>query len=185
MAVTIDRVKQSSQSDEHEASEFEALFQEHWNRVYSALFRLVGDHAEAEDLALETFWRLYRNPPRQRDNLGGWLYRVALNLGYNALRAFKRRKRYEQVSGYDTLRHVHSADPAQEVEEEERRRGVRMALSRMRPRSAQLLILRYSGLSYAEVAAAMGVSPGSVGTLLARAEREFEVCYQAFSDPHG
>jgi RNA polymerase sigma-70 factor (ECF subfamily) len=47
----------------------------------------------------------------------------------------------------------------------------------MKPRSAQLLILRHSGLSYAEIASAIEVSPNSVGTLLARAEREFEEQY--------
>jgi DNA-directed RNA polymerase specialized sigma24 family protein len=49
----------------------------------------------------------------------------------------------------------------------------------MKPRSAKTLVLRYSGLSYAEIANAIGVSPNSVGTLLARAEREFEQQYRA------
>jgi RNA polymerase sigma-70 factor (ECF subfamily) len=49
----------------------------------------------------------------------------------------------------------------------------------MKPRAAQLLILRHSGLSYADIAAALGVAPGSVGTLLARAEKEFERRYRA------
>jgi RNA polymerase sigma-70 factor (ECF subfamily) len=47
----------------------------------------------------------------------------------------------------------------------------------MRPREAQLLILRHSGLAYKEIAAALGVAPGSIGTLLARAEKEFERLY--------
>jgi DNA-directed RNA polymerase specialized sigma24 family protein len=48
----------------------------------------------------------------------------------------------------------------------------------MKPRSAKILTLRYSGLSYAEVAAAMKVKPSSVGKLLARAEDEFEKIYR-------
>jgi RNA polymerase sigma-70 factor (ECF subfamily) len=55
---------------------------------------------------------------------------------------------------------------------------VRSVLGHMRPRSAQALILRHSGLSYAEVADAIGIPPGSVGTLLARAEKEFERLYR-------
>ena len=47
----------------------------------------------------------------------------------------------------------------------------------MKPRPAQALLLRHSGLSYAEIAAAIGVAPGSVGTVLARAESEFEDQY--------
>ena len=42
---------------------FEVTFLEHWPHVYAFLLRLVGDHAEAEDLALETFMRLYQRPP--------------------------------------------------------------------------------------------------------------------------
>ena len=51
-------------------------------------------------------------------------------------------------------------------------------LAKMKPRSAKILTLRYSGLSYAEVAAAMKVKPSSVGKLLARAEDEFEKIYR-------
>ena len=69
-------------------------------------------------------------------------------------------------------------DPAQQVEKTQDRQQVRMALARMKPRSARLLLLRHSGLSYAEIAAALEIAPGSVGTLLARAEDEFEREYR-------
>ena len=49
----------------------------------------------------------------------------------------------------------------------------------MNPRGAQLLVYRMMGLSYAQIAAAVNVAPGSVGTLLARAERVFEQRYRA------
>jgi RNA polymerase sigma-70 factor (ECF subfamily) len=162
-----------------EAASFEALFQAHWPRVYGVLFRLTGDPDEAEDLALETFWRLHQRPPRGAElNVAGWLYRVATNLGYNALRAQKRRARYEQEAGILALEHRAPPDPASAVEQAQERQRVRQALARMRPRSAQLLVLRHSGLAYAEIAAALSLAAGSVGTLLARAEREFEACYQ-------
>jgi DNA-directed RNA polymerase specialized sigma24 family protein len=48
----------------------------------------------------------------------------------------------------------------------------------MKPRSAKLLVLRHSGLSYKELAAAVKVKPSSVGKLLARAEDEFERIYR-------
>src|SRR5512138_2568794 len=69
---------------------FEDLFLEHWSRIYRLLVRLVGDPAEAEDLALETFLRLYRQPPQQGEgwNLRGWLNRVATNLGLHSIRSF-------------------------------------------------------------------------------------------------
>ena len=176
MRLTAEGVRSKS-SDPSEAR-FEALFREHWNRVCRVLYRLVGDWDEAEDLALDTFLRLYRRPPRDDRNLGGWLYRVATNLGYNALRARLRRRQYEDQAGLETLeRNPAGGDPAERVERRLERQQARQALGQIKPRSAQLLTLRYSGLSYAELAAAVGVKPGSVGTLLARAEVEFAQAY--------
>jgi len=175
--VTADDIQPSRHQTARAASDsalFEAAFQEHWPRVYGVLFRLVGDAAEAEDLALEAFWRLYRRPPRDGDNLAGWLYRVASNLGLNAIRSRRRRARYEEQAGRLALEADNPADPAGEAERAEDRRQVRRVLARMKPRHAQLLVLRHSGLSYSELAEALGVAPGSVGTLLARAEKEFQ-----------
>jgi RNA polymerase sigma-70 factor (ECF subfamily) len=159
---------------DHERA-FEAAFAEHYTRVYGVLFRLLGDRAEAEDLTVETFWRLWEHAPRRADNLAGWLYRVAMRLGYNALRASRRRDRYELEAGHEALIVNAAPNPADAVELAQERAAVRAVLDQMKPRDAQLLVLRHSGLSYAEIAAALGLAPGSVGTLLARAETEFEL----------
>jgi RNA polymerase sigma-70 factor (ECF subfamily) len=161
-------------------NDFEAIFLEHWPRVYGVLLRLVGDHAEAEDLALETFWRLHNRPPQQPSTLneGGWLYRVATNLGLNAIRAWKRRERYELEAGRWDAEANADADPEGAAAQAEERRRVRLVLRDMDQRQSRLLILRHSGLSYRELAAALGVSVNSIGTLLARAEREFERRYR-------
>lgn len=158
------------------AQDFDALFSKHWERVYTVLFRLLGDHAAAEDLALEVFWRLYRDPPKDAEGskLIGWLYRVATNLGYNALRAARRRGRYESEAGIAYLEGSAVIDPAVEAERNFQRQQVYEVFTDMKPRSVNLLVLRHSGFAYAEIAEILGVSPGSVGTLLARAEREFE-----------
>ncbi len=158
--------------------DFEAIFIEQWSRIYNVIFRLVGDWAEAEDLALETFWKLYQDPPSGRENLEGWLYRVAVNQGLNALRATKRRKNYEQEAGAQALEEIPSTQPENEVERAEQRREVQAVLAQMKPRSAKLLVLRQTGLSYKELAAVLKVKPSSVGTLLARAEDEFEKVYR-------
>ena len=161
-------------------TDFEAIFLEHWPRVYGVLRRIVGDHAEAEDLALEAFWRLYDRPPQDESNLnvGGWLYRVATNLGLNAIRAWKRRERYEMEAGLWDAEANAGADPERAVSDAEDRRRARRVLRELDQRQAQLLILRYSGLSYRELAVALGVSENSIGTLLVRAEREFEKRYR-------
>ena len=164
--------------------ELQAAFVAYWARICAALYRLVGDWDEAEDLALETFCRLHRQPPRNRDGLGSWLYRVATHLGLNALRAGRRRREYEESAGTLALERADPADPAEEFERGERRARVRHVLAQMRPRQARILVLRHSGLSYAEIASTLGVAPGSVGTLLARAESEFERRYRALEETH-
>jgi len=158
---------------------FEAAFEEHWSWVCSALYRIVGDWDEAEDLALEVFWRLYYRPPQDWSGLGSWLYRVATNRGLNALRARKRRQDYEKKAGKLRMERDAPADPAIETERQVERQQVRSVLAKMKPRAARILLLRYLGLSYAEIASVLEIVPGSVGTLLARAEREFERHYRA------
>jgi RNA polymerase sigma-70 factor (ECF subfamily) len=153
----------------------ESLFAEHYSRVYGVVYRLTGDRAEAEDLAVETFARWWR---RSRTTLdaGAWLYRVATRLGYNATRSARRRARLHEavVRDADVAAPV---DPAQEAQRAEERARVRAALARLPARQARLLVLRHSGLSYKEVASALRVAPASIGALLARAERAFERAY--------
>jgi RNA polymerase sigma-70 factor (ECF subfamily) len=163
---------------------FEALFAEHWAHVYRALYRLVGDPAEAEDLALEAFVRLYqRQPlPDQDFNPGGWLHRVATNLGLHSIRSFKRREHYELAAGKGALAEAPETRPAEILAQEEDRRLARLALAQMNERQAQLLVLRHSGLAYKEIASALGLAPTSIGPLLLRAEREFEKRYRALTE---
>lgn len=160
---------------EGDEASFEELFARHYDRVYGLLFRLVGTRHEAEDLAQEVFLRLYRRPLARPDNVAGWLYRVAMNTGYNALRAESRRRRREQVS-------ASRADEAPSAETlatgRETQREVRAALAKLKPRSAQLLLMRQMGFSYQELAEATGVAPGSVGTLLNRAGDAFRKAYR-------
>jgi RNA polymerase sigma factor (sigma-70 family) len=182
MAVTWTSMQNSTQRAVQNSAAFDTLVQTHWNRICEALFRLTGDWDEAEDLALETFMRLYQNPPEDTQNLTGWLYRVATNLGLNALRSQKRRRFYESQVIQDSEQVANQnetlGDPAQIVEQDQERQRVRLVLSQMKLRPATLLLLRYSGLSYQEIADTTGVAPGSVGKLLARAEKEFERRYR-------
>jgi RNA polymerase sigma-70 factor, ECF subfamily len=159
---------------------FVGLFLEHWASVYRILRRLVGDPAEAEDLAIEAFLRLYRHNQKQPElqNAGGWLYRVATRLGLNSLRDWKRREQYELTAGRNTLEEKAQLSPADILAQEEEHQQVRLVLARMNERQSQLLILRYSGLSYKEIASALNLAPASIGPLLVRAEREFKKQYR-------
>lgn len=153
---------------------FEELFRRHYDMVYGVLFRLVGTRQEAEDLAQEVFFKLYQNPLRHGDNIAGWLYRVATNTGYNALRASHRRYQREYRAGGDS---IPPSAPEEEVTRREIRRQVRATLLAIPERDAKMLVLSEVGFSYQEMAEIIGVAPGSVGTLLARARSTFLAAY--------
>jgi RNA polymerase sigma-70 factor (ECF subfamily) len=160
---------------------FESLFNEHWPRIHGAMARLVADADDAEDLALEAFQRLYEHLRRggSRQNIGGWLFRTATNLGLNVLRQEARRKRREQKASLNALTVSGEPDPADAVANREDQVQVRAILAEMKPKNARLLVLRAQGMSYQDLAVVLSVSAGSIGTLLNRAEQEFEKRYRA------
>jgi RNA polymerase sigma-70 factor (ECF subfamily) len=169
-----------------DTASFETLFYRHYDRVYGLLFRLVGSRGEAEDLSQEAFLKLYhhafdqrprlKNPFKQEreQNISAWLYRVAMNLGYDALRSRGRRQQRDTLLVPDAQG---APGAEQEVERWEERAAVRAALAKLSKRQVQLLLLRQMDFSYAECAAVCDVAPGSVGTLLARAARDFRQAY--------
>lgn len=159
---------------EGDEASFEALFVRHYDMVYGVLFRLTGTRHEAEDLAQEVFLKLHQRPLRHGENVAGWLYRVAVNTGYNALRAAQRREKRERIAGQEVSL---PPNPEDEFARRETQRRVRGALAKIPPRAAKLLVLREVGFSYRELAEIVGVAPGSVGTLLARAQQAFRAAY--------
>lgn len=156
---------------------FARLFERHWDGVVRVLVRLLGDPEAAGDLAQEVFVQLLRRPPDGSVPLRAWLYRVAINSGYNALRSERRRRNREDAALAQAA--LASRTPAEEAGRAEERDAVRRVLVRLPERQRLCLALRAEGLSYAEIAAALGIAPGSVGTLLARAERAFKAEYLA------
>lgn len=167
--------------------DFDDLFKAHYEGVYRLLYRIVGTREEAEDLAQETFLRLHRADhlwDRRRissersHNIRGWLYRVASNLAYNVLRGEGRRQRRQVETARQSIGSGRAEDdPAELIVRGDDQQAVRRALAALSHKQAQLLLLRHAGLSYRELAETLGVAPGSVGTLLARAETAFEKSY--------
>ncbi len=155
-------------------SAFDDLFVRHYALIYRVVYGLTGTREAAEDAAQETFLALYRRPPAPDQPLRPWLCRVALNTARNALRAERRDALRVERTAPDV---VTASEPSEAVERAETRDLVRAALATLPQRQARLLLLRHAGLSYAEVAAALDLAPGSVGTLLARAERAFVAAY--------
>ncbi|HEX5483413.1 MAG TPA: sigma-70 family RNA polymerase sigma factor, partial [Terriglobia bacterium] len=158
-------------------SEFSSVFRNHYARVVGVLCRIVGDRTQAEELANEVFWRLYRQTPDPDGRVGGWLYRTATHLGIDSLRASARRDRYERDAGKVLFGDRSAHDPLEEALRAERCRHVRAVLASLKPAHSRILLLRASGFSYEELAGILGVKRGSVGTMLIRAEAEFRKRY--------
>ena len=147
---------------------FEALFTAEYARVAGIANRVLADPHEAEDVAQEVFIDFHRMHSASAQYAPAWLHRAAAHAALNRLRGARRRQRREMAQANDEM--DRTADPQKLLEVNEDRRLVRQALGRLAPRPAAVLVLRASGLSYAEVAQALGVGIGQVGTLLRRAE---------------
>ncbi len=108
MAIDIEHAAVSEPDGQDEA--FERIFLAQWPRIHATLTRLVGDADEAEDLALETFWRLYQRPPRDRAaGLGGWLHRHACFVASKTMRSERRRLARERQAVEMNSMEDHSA----------------------------------------------------------------------------
>src|SRR5258707_11145061 len=126
---------------------FERLFRAEYARVVRVAYRVVGDRAEAEDVAQDVFVAFYRAHPADAAYAAAWLHQAAAHAALNVIRARTRRVAREER---DALARETLADPESAALERERAREVRAALARMPRAAATLPALRYSGLSYAE-----------------------------------
>ena len=163
-----------------DSAAFEALFRRYYDPLVRLLYRMLRDAALAEEMAQEAFVTLYTRPPLLQgddDSLRPWLYRVALNQGYNTLRA-ERRAQARATQATQAADASDVPDPEAEALRLEEREWVRATLAALPERQAKLLLLRQeAGLKYAEIAAILEVAPSSIGALLVRAERAFQLVW--------
>lgn len=153
-------------------ADLEQVFREAYPRVVAVAARVLGSPDEAEDIAQEVFVQFGRSSVPAGEALG-WLSAAAAHTALNHLRSGRRRSaREERVTREATVGtgDLVSPDAADAVVTLDERRRVRAALSRLPQKQAVALVLRHAGLSYAEVAAALDLSLGSVGTTVRRAE---------------
>jgi RNA polymerase sigma-70 factor (ECF subfamily) len=148
---------------------FERLFLEEYPRVVAIAYRVLADRTAAEDVAQEVFLKFHRSLSPDSERASGWLHAAAVHSALNVIRGERRRALRESAHAREAAS-TPSPNPEVLVEEAERRREVRRALARLPERTASVLLLRHSGLSYAEVATALGMKVTNVGTVLRRAE---------------
>jgi RNA polymerase sigma-70 factor (ECF subfamily) len=148
---------------------FERLFLDEYPKVVAIAYKVLADRTAAEDVAQEVFLKFHRSLSPDSERASGWLHAAAVHSALNVIRGERRRSQRETAHGRDELdRQI--ANPEGIVEAAEQRHEVRRALARLPERTASVLLLRHSGLSYAEVASALGMKVGNVGTVLRRAE---------------
>jgi DNA-directed RNA polymerase specialized sigma24 family protein len=100
-----------------------------------------------------------------------------MNLGIDALRAASRRSRYETAAVRADIRPAPEQNGLEQILRSEKQQRVRAVLAKLKPVQAHALFLHASGHSYRELAESLQIPCGSVGTLLIRAEAEFEKRY--------
>ena len=150
-------------------TEIERLFNTYHQPLVRYLVRRLGDRDWAEEIAQETFVRALRQ--EQIVSERAWLFAVATNLVRDEARKDARRRRHLEL-----LREQARADEVVEPEPTALERAQEAAIARralecLSERDREALLMREEGLDYHEIAAALELSVGSVGTTLARARR--------------
>ena len=160
---------------EREATGFGELYERLQPSLLRYLERLTADSDVAQDVSQEAFMRLLRRTDLTGDDARLWIFTVATNLVRDHGRTVTRRQRL--LSGRPVLPNS-TPTPDVETERAEEVARVRAALNQLPERDRQLLLMREEGFRYQEMAEAVGVAPGSVGTLIARALKKFEAVYR-------
>ena len=157
--------------------EFRTCYRERFARLFTYVDRLTGDAEAASDIAQEAFVRLHQRGSMP-DQPAGWLVAVANNLVRDERRRATRQLRILTGNPEQAQLGARTGDPVQDVERAETVRAVRAALQSLTLRDRQALLLRHAGYSYNEIATALRLSKGGVGTTLVRAGQRFRAAYK-------
>lgn len=154
-----------------------ALFHEYHQPLVRFLTRQLGDGDWAEEIAQETFVRALKQETIASER--SWIFAVAMNLVRDETRRDARhRRRLELMTEEAKSNAVVEPEPTS-MERDDERAVARRAVEALADRDRDALLLKEEGLSYEEIAAALDLSVGSVGTTLSRARRRLMEAYEA------
>ena len=162
---------------EGDDTSFALLLERHRGPVVHFLYRMVQNQAVSEELAQEVFLRVYRSRSTYEPTakFTTWLFRIATHVALNSIRDGKKEKGHESldVETSDGMeRQVADRQPTveQEMVHEVKRREVRQAIEALPAKQrAAVLMHKYEGLDYAQIAAVLSCSESAVKSLLFRA----------------
>jgi RNA polymerase sigma-70 factor (ECF subfamily) len=169
-----------------ERDAFRVLFEKHKDRVYSVALRYSGDAAAAMDIAQETFLKLFSSIRSFRGESGfeSWLFRLVVNQCLDQRR--RTRRVMPMVDGLLDLLRAPGLSAMDEMLRAELGERVRSAVGALPAEQRMVIVLRYTeGLSYDEIAEAVGCSAGTVASRLNRAHRTLERRLSRFVQANG
>ena len=150
-------------------TDLEELFREHYELLYRTAYGITGNRHDAEDVLQSIFVQLLQNPlSPEITNPARYVYRAAVNLSLNVVRA---RKRLKLVDGVEHLEL--SAATADErdgaFDSDEWHEQLMDAITRLKPRALEILMLHYKhGYSDVQIARLLGTSRGTIAVTLYR-----------------
>src|SRR5262245_44418435 len=158
---------------------FEEAFAAHQRLVYRYAYSITRDRALAEDIAQEVFLRLHRQlEAAQRGGiLRAWLLRVTTNVARNLMRSRRRAETRQEAFAFEMSREASGDPPDDALLRQAEIAKAQRVLGRIKEPLRSCLLLSHEGLSYREIAAALGIRESSVGRYLARARSKFTKLY--------
>ena len=157
-------------------TDVERLFRTYNAALVRYLTRRLGDRDWAEEVAQETFVRALRQTSIQNER--AWLFAVATNLVRDEARKdMRRRKHLALLAEQERDEMVEPEDTS--IERAQEAALARKAVDGLAERDRLALLMREEGLDYNEIAQALELSPGSVGTTLSRARRRLVESYES------
>lgn len=164
---------------------FNQLVLKYRNRVLGIAARMLGDRAEAEDLAQDVFVKAYHALPDFHGEalFSTWLYRITANSCLNHRKKQTRERRLtEVVDDLEPLRCDPSANPHSLLERKQLQALLEKAIAGLPEERRMVLILRdIEGLSYEEIAESLGLELGTVRSRLHRARLDIQSKIKAYS----
>ena len=163
-------------TDEDRVTDVERLFKAYHAQLVRYLTRRLGDRDWAEEVAQETFVRALRQEHIEHER--AWLFTVANNLVRDAARKDQRQRRHLRLLA-EQEREAIAEQPVTALERAQEAAMARRAVDALAERDRLALLMREEGLDYHEIAEALDLSVGSVGTTLSRARRRLVEAYEA------
>lgn len=168
---------------------FDVLVLKYQHKIVKLVMRFVRDQSEALDVTQEAFIKAYRALPKFRGDSAfyTWLYRIAINTAKNHIVAMKRRPMeydldLQESGGYEThagLRDIDSPDRV--AQREELRESLQATINTLPEELRVAIILReIDGMSYEEIATAMGCPVGTVRSRIFRARDALDKAIRSY-----